>query len=447
MDTLENRIQKRVHVSLYALLFLTALLGLSVLLEGCSDRCEVHNHFVYYEPVYTTLADIRSGVKATNAKPIGAIGKIYFKDDFLFINEPGEGIHVIDDKDKRNPIAKTFIKIPGNYDLAIKGNILYADSYIDLVSIDISDLNSIKEVDREEGIFTTYNSLGFYVDQAQGVVTEWQKKEMNVEAEDCKIQYQPWGGIYYDLGIAMPLEAASNFSSKTAIAPGNGSGSGLGGSLARFTINVNYLYMLDGGDVRVVDVSTESAPQPKDKYYVNWDIETIFPYEDKLFIGARSGMHILDISSPESPTKISTFQHANSCDPVVVDGNYAYVTLRSGNPTCDGFNNQLDVLDISNLQSPKLIESYNMKNPHGLGVDQNLLFLCDGNAGLKMFDIKDKLAIDKNLLAHHKNIHAFDVIPFQNTLMLIGENGIFQYDYSNLKDLKLLSHIGIKHED
>jgi len=447
MDTLENRIQKRVHVSLYALLFLTVLLGLSVLLEGCTDRCEVHNHFVYYEPVYTTLSDIRAGVKTTSPQPIEAIGKIYFKDNFLFINEPGEGIHVIDDTDKKNPTKKVFIEIPGNYDLAIKDNILYADSYIDLVALDISDLNNIQEVDREEGIFSAYNSLGFYVDNIQGVVTEWQVKQMDVEAEDCNVQYQTWGGVFYDRGIAIPMELASDFSSKTAIAPGNGSGSGLGGSLARFTINDNHLYMLDGGDVRVVDVTASSSPQPKDKYFVNWDIETIFPYEDKLFIGARSGMHILDISSPESPTKISTFQHANSCDPVIVDGDYAYVTLRSGNPTCEGFDNQLDVLDISNLQSPKLIESYEMKNPHGLGVDQDLLFLCDGDAGLKMFDIKDKLAIDKNLLAQHKNIHAFDVIPFENTLMLIGEDGIFQYDYSNLKDLKLLSHLEIEHAD
>lgn len=205
--------------------------------------------------------------------------------------------------------------------------------------------------------------------------------------------------------------------------------------------------MLDGADVRVVDVSTESSPSPKEKYFINWDIETIFPFENKLFIGARSGMHIMDISSPETPVKISTFQHATSCDPVVVDGTYAYVTLRSGNPTCEGFSNQLDVVDISNIQSPKLIKSYEMKNPHGLGVDQDLLFLCDGDAGLKMFDIKDKLAIDKNQLAHHKNIHAFDVIPFENTLMLIGDDGIFQYDYSNLKDLKLLSHLKIENED
>jgi hypothetical protein len=41
MDTLETRLQKRIYVSLYALLFLAALLGLSVILEGCAAKGEI----------------------------------------------------------------------------------------------------------------------------------------------------------------------------------------------------------------------------------------------------------------------------------------------------------------------------------------------------------------------------------------------------------------------
>ena len=37
METLEVRLQRRIHTSLYALLFLTILLGISVVLEGCSE--------------------------------------------------------------------------------------------------------------------------------------------------------------------------------------------------------------------------------------------------------------------------------------------------------------------------------------------------------------------------------------------------------------------------
>jgi hypothetical protein len=36
METLNKRLEKRIHVSLYALLFLTSLLGLSIILESCA---------------------------------------------------------------------------------------------------------------------------------------------------------------------------------------------------------------------------------------------------------------------------------------------------------------------------------------------------------------------------------------------------------------------------
>src|SRR5688500_13953400 len=111
METLENRLQKRIHVSLYALLFLFTLLGLSVLLEGCTDRCETTNEYVYFEPVYTTVDAIRSGVGVVEPQQVKAVGKIYFKDGFLFVNEPGEGIHIIDNQNPANPIQRKFLKI------------------------------------------------------------------------------------------------------------------------------------------------------------------------------------------------------------------------------------------------------------------------------------------------------------------------------------------------
>ena len=38
METLESRFQKRIHIYLYALVFLMVLLGLSVILEGFSNN-------------------------------------------------------------------------------------------------------------------------------------------------------------------------------------------------------------------------------------------------------------------------------------------------------------------------------------------------------------------------------------------------------------------------
>lgn len=443
METIENRLQKRIHISLYALLFLITLLGLSVLLEGCTDKCEATNEYTYFEPVYTTIKEIRESVSILSPQPIHAVGKIYFKDGIMFVNEPGEGIHIINNHDPANPIPVRFLKIPGNSDLAIKGNTLYADSYVDLIAFDVSNILSIQEVNRLEGIFKNYRGLNYAIDSKCCVITDWkEKKKIYIQESDCN---SVEGVMPFEGGIAVRADIYANFSAKAAITPGTGSGSGVGGSLARFTISGDHLYLLDGGDLQTVNVRDEVNPIAKTRTYLSWDIETIFPYKTNLFVGSSSGMHIIDISSPQSPVKLSTYQHVRSCDPVVVDDAYAYVTLRSGT-ACQGFTNQLEVIDIKNLRAPQLLKTYPMTNPYGLGIDNKTLFICDGKDGLKAFDATDINTIDQNQIAHYKDISALDVIPLGNILMLIGKDGIFQFDYSNPKDMKILSKIEVSNE-
>lgn len=446
MDTLNNRLQKRIHVSLYALLFLTVLLGISVLLEGCTNTCETTQQYVYYEPVYTTVEQLREQISLEAPRAITTVGKIYYKDGFMYVNEPGEGVHIIDNRDPSSPVSKSFLVIPGNFDLAIKGNTLYADSFVDLVALDISNPLSAREVGRLNGVFKHYTAMGIASDPNCCVVTSWKEvSNVSVTESDCSFAMQPWGGFYYNDGIALTASAVQNLSSKTAIAPGNGSGPGVGGSLARFTLSNDHLYMIDGGEVVAVDVNVEKDPSEANRTLINWDMETIFPHKDKLYIGSRTGMHIVDISSPASPSFVSTYQHITSCDPVVVDDKYAYVTLRSGN-LCQAGSNLLEVINIENPAQPTLVSSYAMSNPHGLGIDETTLFVCDGNEGLKAYDASDVTKITGNLLAQYTGINATDVIPYKGLLMMIGEDGIFQYDYTNPDDIRLLSKIEIAGE-
>jgi hypothetical protein len=445
METLKDKLSKRVYISLYAIVFLAILLGLSVLLEGCTDNCEVKNEYTYYEPIYTQVTDLRASVKQGNPEPVTGIGKIYFKDGWLFVNQPGKGIHVINNLDPAHPVVSSFITIPGNMDLAIKGNTLYADSYIDLVVLDITNLNAVKEIKRLENAFTTYNSMGFPVDAVRGVVTDWkERKEVRVYKSDCEANVQPWGGIFFAEGIALTNGAFLDKSAATA--PGTGSGPGVGGSMARFAINGDHLYLLDGGDVQTLSIATETNPEVRGRTLIAWDMETIFPYKKNLFIGSRTGMHILDVSAPDKPVKISTYQHVRVCDPVVVQDTIAYVTLRSGTQ-CQGFTNQLEVINIKDILRPQIVKSYPMTNPHGLGIDNTTLFICDGAAGLKIYNASDIQAIDQKMLAHYSDVDAYDVIPFNNVLMMIGADGIFQYDYSNPKDITLLSKIRVENEN
>jgi hypothetical protein len=119
------------------------------------------------------------------------------------------------------------------------------------------------------------------------------------------------------------------------------------------------------------------------------------------------------------------------------------VTLRSGT-TCGGAVNCLDVVNIKKIESPKLLATYSMTNPHGLGKAGNLLFICDGNAGLKVYDASDPTTIGNRMIFSYPSINAYDVIPVGNLLVMIGDDGLYQYSYSNIQNIILLSKIVVK---
>jgi hypothetical protein len=213
---------------------------------------------------------------------------------------------------------------------------------------------------------------------------------------------------------------------------------GVGGSMARFAIVDNYLYTVSNSNLKVFDINQPQQPRQVQDVKLGLNIETIFPYNNMLFIGSRTGMHIYDNANPLQPVFLSQYQHVMSCDPVVVQGNYAYVTLRDGTP-CRFGANLLDVVDISNPRSPQQVRSIPMLNPHGLGVDGNVLFVCEGEHGLKVFDVTDPAQpVEKQFI---KGIRTYDVIPRNKVLLVVGKDGLMQYDYSDADNPKLLSMI------
>lgn len=219
--------------------------------------------------------------------------------------------------------------------------------------------------------------------------------------------------------------------------------SGKGGSMARFAIAKNYLYVVDHSSLKYFNIEQPLSPEYIGSLHIEQGIETIFSYGDNLFLGARAGMHIFDISNPSQPVKLSTYRHIVSCDPVVVDGNIAYVTLRAGT-TCGGGENLLDVIDIENLNNPVRIQSFNMISPYGLGLADTLLFVCEGEWGIRVFNVKDKYMPQQ--IGQIEDIFGYDVIPLtQNkNLIITGKTGIFQYDFTDPMDLKLLSKLSIE---
>ncbi len=108
-------------------------------------------------PELMSKAEFRNSVEVLPPQNIDEAGKIYAYSDYIFINDEFQGIHIIDNTNPEAPTAISYLKIPGNIDISIKNNYLYADSSIDLVVFDISNIHGIQEVDRLEDVFSIYD--------------------------------------------------------------------------------------------------------------------------------------------------------------------------------------------------------------------------------------------------------------------------------------------------
>ena len=425
--------------------FLSAMLlmaALATAFVSCKDNCVQTVTYRGTQSVRVTLNELRMGIKTIPAQDLENPGKIYVKDNYLFINEVKKGIHVIDNTNPSSPKAISFISILGNVDIAVKGNILYADSYTDFVALDISNPNAVKEVSRIKEVFTNgqVDGIGWNYNASDQTIYDSRYKMYTTTQE---IACDPQPQYYYGLP-----NASASFDSKGlgfASSSGNPSTSGVSGSTARFAIVNERLYAVSQSEMKLFSLQNPENPVKDGSLNLGFGIETIFPYKDKLFLGTNTGVQIWDNKNPQKPTYLSRLDHARACDPVVVENDIAYVTLRSVNnfSRCGGaIANQLDVIDVSNAASPILLKTYEMESPYGLGIDKNKLFICEGLSGLKTFDATKPMDIKQ--LQHFKNMNAYDVIPLNNTLMLIGKDGLYQYDYSNPNSLKLLSKISVK---
>ncbi|MDR2622065.1 MAG: hypothetical protein LBC48_05730 [Dysgonamonadaceae bacterium] len=417
-------------------IFLLAVL--SSLFVACDYSYTEKVSYQINEPVFMSEAMFRNSVKVTSEqREISNYGKICFYNGYLFISESAVGIHILDNRDPAQPHNVGFIELLGNADIAVKENKLYADSYIDLVWFDISNPANPRLEGRLENAFPEalpvvnngygcdysmiYNAEG---EKKSGIVVSWALKE---RVEEVEKRYQR-GGLY---------ETAANSMDKSS-----SMSSGVNGSMSRFSLYDKYLYAVINYQMCIFDLS-EAIPVNKGSIYVG-DVETIFSYKDNMFLGTPTGMSIYSVKNPLEPERCSTIWHVLGCDPVVVDNDLAYVTVHSGN-FCGQNNDELFIVDVKDVYKPSQLVSYKMTNPKGLGIDNGHLFLCDD--GLKVFKITEPQTLMANQVLHKQGMDGYDLIPYENVLMMIADNGLYQFDYSDLKNIKELSVIPIRKAD
>jgi hypothetical protein len=421
-------------------LILGTILSSILMFSSClKDKCSEKMTYKVWVPILKPISEIRAEIKIAAPQPVLKTGQIYLYQNWLLIGAPQRGIHVFDNTNPDAPQNVAFINLPGAVDMAVRDGILFADNYIDLVAVDISNPLEPNLTKRLENVFPyslSQNSLDNYIIGYRETDTT-----VSVACSDGRYgrNYFECGDFSFDKGFG--VQSGIVFSDGPA---SNAPSTGVGGSYARFTIAGERLYTVDFYSLHAFDIETPSNPKAVGApIQVDWTVETLFSLDQKLFVGSNNGTFIYDAeSNPDNPQKLSEFIHARACDPVVADAKTAYITLHDGSE-CLGFANQLDVVDISNIKAPKLIKTFPMKRPFGLGVRGNELFLCD--EGFKVFDNSDPKLVGERLLSHDKTLNVTDVIPvpWSKDLILRGEKGIYQMDASDPKNLRLRSLIAV----
>jgi len=228
---------------------------------------------------------------------------------------------------------------------------------------------------------------------------------------------------YFLLAVIPLLITACSMSEKSDYSGDSGNTSGKGGSLARFTISGNYLYTVDQSSLHTVSLADAEHPIKVADKSLGIYTETIYPYQNSLLLGTETGMFVFDLSNPANPQEITYFQHIRSCDPVVAQDDYAYVTLNTANQRCFNGTNELQILDIKNLNSPQLIKTMSLTTPLGLDIENDTLYVCD--QGLKVYNVSNKQ--NPVQLNYFSDINAQDVIHQPGRVIVIGTDGLHQY--------------------
>jgi len=158
------------------------LIGLVFLLSSCKDEFIGHSG-MGKAPIYLPTSDLND-IGSLPAQPVIQSGPIFLIGDFFYMIETGKGIHIFDISDDQTENSLVFIKIPAVTDFTIDGNFLYADSWKDLVSLDITDIYNVILLNRTENVFDPFlfpqlfNGPFECFDESKGAIIGWEDKAL-----------------------------------------------------------------------------------------------------------------------------------------------------------------------------------------------------------------------------------------------------------------------------
>lgn len=302
--------------------------------------------------------------KARSAPDLTDPINIYLYDTLLLVSDRDRGIHVYSVKERCAPAWLQTIPLRGNTGMAVKDSILFANSHGSLLAIRLHD----------DSLYTIASVLN------------GSRSHPGDYGDYCYGDYDYYGG--FGCGCTEYATVADN-------APrAAGGGGGVGGSYATFAVIDSFLYYIDGYYIKTLDITDPAHPRPLADTYVGWEIETLFPTHDHLFVGGTRGMYVLDRSDPSDPREIGRVEHFRACDPVVVRDSTAFVTLRGGT-RCGEAPDTLLVVNIADPAAPKVIGGADAPSPYGLAVKDTLLYVANGTRGFTLYSVAEPAAVRK----------------------------------------------------
>jgi hypothetical protein len=396
--------------------YISSIVVLLTLLISCSQEDRMTEFAEVAVPIFKSKTALRESVGVTTPQSTHSDGKVYVAENLLFYIAQEQGIHIFDNSNPAQPQNVAFIQVEGVHDIAVKGNYLYTDNFMDLLVFNLSNLQQISLVQTLQDVLEFYPQF-----PAEADFMAW---DSNPDEDDIMIGFQiesrkrPRGQeqIWAD-------NALGAFESQS------GGNIGTGGSMARFQINSDALYTVESYRLNVFNIAQPTQVFfDKSIYMTDWmwggEFETLFMRKEFLFIGATTGMFIINASDAFNPYFVSGFSHATACDPVVVHENTAYITVRGG-ATCGAIQDQVNVIDISQIQNPTLTSTYLLSQPYGLGIKNQVLYVC-ANQQLHVFNAQNSQQL---ILVNSYPENVTDVIPLESHLIAVGANKVIQYQY------------------
>ena len=145
-------------------------------------------------------------------------------------------------------------------------------------------------------------------------------------------------------------------------------------------VSGNYAYVADStSGLRIIDISTPASPSEVGFYDTPGYALGVYVMGNYAYVADRdSGLRIIDISTPASPSEVGFYDTPGYAVGVYVSGNYAYVA--------DGNTSGLRIIDVSNPASPTEILYYDDDTLIGYSVsvfvDGSYVYVAHERAGL-----------------------------------------------------------------